>query len=1038
MGRALRLAANRHCPAGQDVYCHSYTPVMTLDRERQLDIVGELASRPGHEKVRTLLYSLLVDGLGARSQDIFFEVPLNRGEIRGRADALLGRTVIELKSDLRAEMNDAREGLARYLTEREVATGDRYVGIATDGASFVTLELRGDLLVELDRRETHPDHPGALLRWLDSVLVVAPELLPTPAAIRRELGRETVAYRRARGMLADIWSSASTDASLIVKRQLWSDLLARVYGSSVDADDLWFQHTYLTIVAKTMAVEVVGVMPTNAADLLAGRPFSDVGIYGAVESDFFDWVLEVAGGPDLVMRIARLVTRFRLRDVDHDVLKVLYESLIDPETRHDLGEFYTPDWLASRMCDAAITNPLEQRVLDPACGSGTFLFHAVRKFLAAAHDAGLPPAAAVSLCCSKVLGIDVHPVAAIIARVTYLLAIGESLLRERPSIAIPVYLGDSAQWNTRSFMAEREIQIDVPGAERPLFFPFSVTRDPVRFDSVIGTMLDLSEDQADESALRAWLARDGITDPSDAEELAATYRLLRKLRADGADHIWGYVARNLSRPIWLSSEGQRPNVIIGNPPWLSYRYMSPAMQIRFRDESKRLGIWVGSAGRVSHQDLSGYFFSRCIELYLSPGGTIAFVMPFAALSRHHFERFRGGTFSSPRGKPRREQVFATVRFDQAWGFDDSVQPLFPVPSCVLIGTAGERGGLPPVVMHSGRLPRRDATPSEADAALISRVESWQRPDAEPPSMYADRFRAGAIVFPRVFFLVTRADVGRLGGDPSAPLVRSRRTRLEKLPWRNIESLEGRVESEFLRPLYLGESIAPYRLLEAPLAVIPWDAEGSRLLDRDAARGAGRRHLAAWITDVETLWAAHAKRPDPLVPRLDYFGQLSAQMPPAAIRVVYGASGTLPAAAILRDRTAIIEHKLYWAPLTTEEEARYLEAVLNSETTRGLVEHLQSRGQWGARDFDKVMLSLPIPRYDSGNPLHANLAAAAARAEAIAATVPVSEVGFVKARQTIRAVPVADGVAAEIDVATSDILAESIANVPAHAGWMSTS
>ncbi len=98
LGRALRLAANRHCPAGQDVYCHSYTPVMTLDRERQLDIVGELASRPGHEKVRTLLYSLLVDGLGARSQDIFFEVPLNRGEIRGRADALLGRTVIELTS----------------------------------------------------------------------------------------------------------------------------------------------------------------------------------------------------------------------------------------------------------------------------------------------------------------------------------------------------------------------------------------------------------------------------------------------------------------------------------------------------------------------------------------------------------------------------------------------------------------------------------------------------------------------------------------------------------------------------------------------------------------------------------------------------------------------------------------------------------------------------------------------------------------------------------------------------------------------------
>jgi hypothetical protein len=134
-------------------------------------------------------------------------------------------------------------------------------------------------------------------------------------------------------------------------------------------------------------------------------------------------------------------------------------------------------------------------------------------------------------------------------------------------------------------------------------------------------------------------------------------------------------------------------------------------------------------------------------------------------------------------------------------------------------------------------------------------------------------------------------------------------------------------AEFLRPLYLGESIAPYRLLDATLAVIPWDEEHSKLLDRDAARDAAHINLSRWLTTVEEAWAQHGKRKDELlVPRLDFFGQLSAQLPIAPVRVIYGASGTLPAAAILRDPRAIVEHKLYWTA-ASGDEAPYLLAIL---------------------------------------------------------------------------------------------------------------
>jgi hypothetical protein len=72
------------------------------------------------------------------------------------------------------------------------------------------------------------------------------------------------------------------------------------------------------------------------------------------------------------------------------------------------------------------------------------------------------------------------------------------------------------------------------------------------------------------------------------------------------------------------------------------------------------------------------------------------------------------------------------------------------------------------------------------------------------------------------------------------------------------------------------------------------------------------------------------------------------------------------------------------------EARYLIAILNSETARARAAQFQSRGQWGARDFDKVIFNLPIPRFDGGESLHLDLAAAAARAEEAAALVELPD------------------------------------------------
>jgi len=989
---------------------------MPLTPQRLRDAVYELASRPKHSMVGALLTELLVHELGQRSSDLDFELPIK--EVHGRLDALLGRTIFEFKSDLRREKSDAEEQLTRYLSQRETETKAKYIGIATDGATFLSYELREAKLVPLRAFTTNREDPRSLVVWLDTAVATQDGLEPDPDTIREEPGKESLTYAVARGRLLDMWQEVKEHPEAKLKRQLWADLLERVYGSKIESDELFLQHTFLTIVAKTMAVRVLGMDIPSAADLLSGKPFENAAVEGAVESDFFDWALLASDGADFVSRVARQAARFKLENIETDVLKTLYESLIDPEQRHDLGEYYTPDWLAHKVCERAIERPLEQRVLDPACGSGTFLFHSIRRYLAAADQTGVSNRDALAGCCEHVFGIDIHPVAVLIARVTYLLALGQQRLRDRGSLSIPVYLGDSLQWNTEHFLAERSVLIEVPDGP-VLHFPASVAQSPAVFDAIVQRMSDLSEQDAASEGFASWLRREHPLEENEERVIIETYDKLRTLYQEGRDHIWGYVSRNLSRPVWLSSYPQRADVVLGNPPWLSYRFMSGPMQEAFRKECRDRNIWEG--GNVAtHQDLSAYFFARSVELYLKLDGIIGFVMPYAVLSRKQFSGFREGFFGRRRQSA---NPFASVRFLEAWTFDEDVQPLFPVPSCVLIAVPAAPGKLPTNVQAAtGHLRRRDATRAEADEDLIWSTEDWPgEAQYTGGSVYRKVFHDGATLYPRVLVAIEPEDVGTLGANQEAPMVRSRRSSQEKEPWKSLPPVRGNVESAFIRDMYLGESIAPYRLLELLPSVIPWD--GSRgLLDSVSARSLGYSHLANWLDQAERLWNAHSPGQMTLIGQLDYLHKLASQFPIPALRVLYSKSGKNPAATILRSSEAVIDHTLYWAPVATEDEALFLSAVLNSETSRSRVEGVQARGQWGARHFDKLMFGLPIPKFDTTKQLHKRLASAAKRAEEVAAGVVLSEgMYFTTARRRIREALAADGISQRIDKLVGELL-----------------
>jgi hypothetical protein len=114
--------------------------------------------------------------------------------------------------------------------------------------------------------------------------------------------------------------------------------------------------------------------------------------------------------------------------------------------------------------------------------------------------------------------------------------------------------------------------------------------------------------------------------------------------------------------------------------------------------------------------------------------------------------------------------------------------------------------------------------------------------------------------------------------------------------------------------------------------------------------------------------------------------------------------------------------LYWSAPASLGESNYLATILNSETARARTAPQQATGQWGARHFDKVIFNLPIPRFDAKTKLHRDLAAAAAQAERVAASVILPEgVKFQRARGLVRAALREAGVAGKIDALVALLL-----------------
>ncbi len=847
---------------------------------------------------------------------------------------------------------------------------------------------------------------------------------PTEDRVRDRLGGG-VRFERHLAELEELYGANRDDPTIALKRDLWRSLLAAALGQVVeeepDLDRLFVRHTYLSVVVGLAVQAAFGIPIESAANndpvaLLGGQLFVDqTGVSGVVESDFFTWPAEV-GGDEWIRDLAKRIGWFDWNEAESDIARILYESVIPADDRRRLGEYYTPDWLAREIVDTVVTDPLNQRVLDPACGSGSFIFAAVRKYLTAAKADGRSSAQAVEGLLDHVIGIDVHPVAVHLARATWTLAARDALMGavdegSAASATVPVYLGDSLQLRTdsSSLFGQSTVTIQV-AAERGLAnkhdvtleFPRGLVEKSDDFDNLMTRMADAIENGEDP----AWeLENEELDNRRDRRMMERTAKRLKQLHDEGRDHIWAYYTRNLVRPVALRAEPV--DVIVGNPPWIPYNRTEAIVREELQRQSKvRYQNWARGHYKT-HNDIAAMFFTRCVELYLRVGGLAGMVLPHSVLQSGHYNSWRTGSWGV---------ISAYLDVRQPWDLE-KIEPndFFPMTaSVVFLQRAHSPGRRLPETADRWLGPPGGPF-AHATAPLVDTSGAYV-------SQYGKRASQGATIVPRVLFFVNPEPGTASVQAAKTVTVSPRRSTLEKTPWKELafpDITSKPIEQEYVYDIHLGETVAPYALLEPLKAVLPLSAKTSKLeRDPEGWYGIRRKSLKTRMRRrwrlINGEWETHKSGNNKLtlLEELDFMSKLENQreyVNAVGPRVVYSSSGR-PTAGIVDDPDAIIDYTLFWINCRSRDEANYLTAVINSQVLASMLLPLMPKGLFGGRHVQKHLWRLPIPEFDSSVELHQQIALAG----------DVATAGVRKAWREARSVREEQGKATGWRTARSDI------------------
>jgi hypothetical protein len=164
-------------------------------------------------------------------------------------------------------------------------------------------------------------------------------MAPRSENIVKNFGPRSHAFQVAAWTLLTLWEQLKGKPEFAVVYEAWERYLGIVYGTVLADDKLFIRHTYLATLAKLMvwACLVGGAAPDGAQiqAVLEGQFFKDQCIENFPEKDFFSWPARADAretGIEVARQLLRLLRNYNLQELSEDVMKSLYQELVDPKT----------------------------------------------------------------------------------------------------------------------------------------------------------------------------------------------------------------------------------------------------------------------------------------------------------------------------------------------------------------------------------------------------------------------------------------------------------------------------------------------------------------------------------------------------------------------------------------------------------------------------------------------------------------------------------------------------------------------------------
>jgi hypothetical protein len=627
-----------------------------------------------------------------------YEVTLVSGV---RLDALYGHLIIEYEKPgvfgSRAGFERAVEQVKQYIRDhaQTEARYPRYFGVVMDGYKVGFVRYR-EALRGFEGKGPFEINKNTVAKLVEAIIGLRRKAL-SPEELLKDFGPDSVTAREAVKVFYSKLMRASPKTKVLFDdwRRVFSQVcayspdkikgLGDFYGfgkNKLDPEKLLFAlQTYYALIMKLLAAEVASLylapriwsylrmleeayyrgheeLRERLRELEEGGVFASLGITNFMEADYFAWYLD-DWDADIAKSVMRVVNT--LSDYDptiaelepervRDLFKRLYQNLVPKKIRHDLGEYYTPDWLAELVLDEVgwtletfekvreenndALSPLNLRLLDPACGSGTFLVLAIGRLRQYIEEHWVDKGAALRRITKNIVGFDLNPLAVIASRTNYLIALGD-MLRERGAepIEIPVYLADS-------ILVERKGTLTVN--TYALTTAVGIFEIPTRVieDGLLIKVLKILEEcvrgNYTSNEFKGRLLREVSLDDAEVSVLVDLFNVLSKLEREGKNRIWTRILKNSFAPFFTGIF----DYVVGNPPWIAWENLPDDYRDATEDLWNTYGLSLTLGTGAFKKDMAMLFVARCMDRYVKDGGIFSFLIPFTLFKTRAGAGFR--------------------------------------------------------------------------------------------------------------------------------------------------------------------------------------------------------------------------------------------------------------------------------------------------------------------------------------------------------------------------------------------------------------